>query len=212
MPDETENMVAILTGPRVDFSIWSGPVDDFDFFDAKGAVESALDFRLNDLSFEKFQSSIFSDSLSAEIKIGPSRVGIIGLLNQQICERYELNDSPVYLIELDLEQIYRLGFVDSQRYVTTSKYPSSSRDIALISPINTTSSSIKSIILKNRLVLDTFPIDMFDEPKSESVTKAITYRVIFQSDSQTLSTEDIDKAQNQILKSLEYQLATVSRY
>ena len=113
---------------------------------------------------------------------------------------------------MDLEQIYRLGFVDSQRYVTTSKYPSSSRDIALISPINTTSSSIKSIILKNRLVLDTFPIDMFDEPKSESVTKAITYRVIFQSDSQTLSTEDIDKAQNQILKSLEYQLATVSRY
>ena len=212
LPDETENMVAILTGPRVDFSIWSGPVDDFDFFDAKGAVESALDFRLNDLSFEKFQSSIFSNSLSAEIKIGPSRVGIIGLLNQQICERYELNDSPVYLIELDLEQIYRLGFVDSQRYVTTSKYPSSSRDIALISPINTTSSSIKSIILKNRLVLDTFPIDMFDEPKSESVTKAITYRVIFQSDSQTLSTEDIDKAQNQILKSLEYQLATVSRY
>ena len=212
LPNETESMVAVLTGPRVDLSIWSGPVEDLDFFDAKGVVESALSFRLNDLSFEKFKSNIFQDHLSAVIKIGTSVVGIIGLLNQNICERYELDGNPVFLIELDLEEIYKLGFVDYQIYTSTSKYPSSSRDLALIAPSTTNSSSIESIIMKNRLVVDTFPIDMFEEQTSETGTKAITYRVIFRSDTQTLSTVDIDKAQNQILKSLEHQLTTVSRY
>ena len=212
LPNEEEEMVAVLTGPRSDFSIWSESVNNFDYFDAKAVVESALKFRSDDLNFVKRPTKVFHPGLSVAINIGSSVVGSVGLLNESIAKRYELDDSPVFLIELNLEEIYRQGLRTSQQYDSPSKFPSSTRDVALVAQFDTESSSIETIILKNKLVIETYPIDLYEDESSETKNKFITYRIVFQSRDHTLSTEEIDKAQQQILKSLKYQLSTVPRY
>ena len=97
-------------------------------------------------------------------------------------------------------------------FAPIARFPSSARDVALLADTHTSSAAIESIIGAHRLVGGVFPIDSYIGEEIPTGHKSITYRIIFQSDTGTLETSDIDKAQAQIMRSLKHQLNVTERF
>ena len=93
-----------------------------------------------------------------------------------------------------------------------ARVPASARDVALLADVHISSAEIESIIGAHRLVDGVFPIDTYVGEEIPGGNKSVTYRIIFQSDTGTLAASDIDKAQTQIMRSLNHQLNVSERF
>ena len=114
----------------------------------------------------------------------------------------------IFYVEIALSNIPELFFssleeagkksVNFVRYVPISEFPSSTRDFSFsISNLSKVDEVIK--ILKNTsdlIIKNSFIFDFYKNEKTETVK--LGYRFIFQSDSKTLSDEEINKKVNKI--------------
>jgi phenylalanyl-tRNA synthetase beta chain len=115
----------------------------------------------------------------------------------------------IFYVEIALSNIPELFFssleeagkksVNFVRYVPISEFPSSTRDFSFsISNLSKVDEVIK--ILKNTsdlIIKNSFIFDFYKNEKTETVK--LGYRFIFQSDSKTLSDEEINKKVNKII-------------
>ena len=97
-------------------------------------------------------------------------------------------------------------------FESVARFPSSARDIALLADKQRSSAEIESIIGAHKLVEDVLPIDSYIGDGIPEGTKSLTYRIIFQSETGTLESGDVDKAQRQIMRSLKHQLNVDERF
>ena len=116
------------------------------------------------------------------------------------------------MIEIFLEEILKKSELIDIQYTRPSKFPSSERDIALLVNNSIQSHQITDVISKNSLVVDTFVIDLYQGEELPENTKSMTFKIVFQSYEATLSTNEIDKTQQKILKSLKHLLDIEQRY
>ena len=212
LPDETEQVCGIIQGPRNLDNIWNNAYDALDFYDLKGMVDYALN-RLNvDVTYSPSNHRIFKKGHAASISSGSDEIGYIGHVDQDILDKFGINNRDVFLFTLDINRISRSEQEDISTFRELSRFPSSSRDIALLCPEQTSSSQIEKIVQAHKLVVDVFPSDQFVGDEIETGWKSITYRIIFQSMDKTLETGELEKALKQIFRSLSNQLDVRERF
>ena len=212
MPVEKEEIVGAITGFSASTDFWLESDRLMDFFDAKGIVEHIFRGLSGALSFAKSDGTIYETGKTADIFLNEVLIGHIGELKSDLSEFYDLSASPVVIFHLFLEAIQTVAQVQSVNYSEPSRYPSSFRDLALISSKEVDSESIVSTIMKNKLVADSFPIDKYEGAEVPGGKYSLTMRIVFQSNEKTLSTKEIDRAHVQIIKSLEHQYKISERY
>ena len=212
MPVEKEEIVGAITGFSASTDFWLESDRLMDFFDAKGIVEHIFRGLSGALSFAKSDGTIYETGKTAEIFLDEVLIGHIGELKSDLSEFYDLSASPVVIFHLFLEAIQPVAQVQSVNYSEPSRYPSSFRDLALISSKEVDSELIVSTIMKNKLVADSFPIDKYEGAEVPDGKYSLTMRIVFQSNEKTLSAKEIDRAHVQIIKSLEHQYKISERY
>ena len=212
MPLEKEEIAGAITGPNSSANLWQNSERLMDFYDAKGIVEHMFLGLSENLSFVETEREIYEKGRVADIYLGKSLIGQVGELGQGLREFYDFTSNPVIVFHLDLEEIKIATSIQSIDYSEPSRYPSSFRDLALITSNDVKSESIVKTIVKNKLVSDSFPIDKYEGDEVPSDKHSITVRVIFQSDEKTLSAKEIDRAHIQIEKSLEHKYGITERY
>ena len=212
MPLEKEEIVGAITGLSSSANLWGESDRVMDFYDAKGIVEYMFLGLAGNLSFVEAERDIYEKGKVADIYLDKVLIGQVGELRKELREHYDIKPSPVIVFHLDLEEIRTVTSIESVDYEEPSRYPSSFRDLALISSNDINSHSIVETILKNRLVVDSFPIDKYEGNEVPNGKHSITVRVIFQSSEKTLSAKEIDRANNQIVKTLEHQYGITERF
>ena len=212
MPLEKEEIAGAITGPNSSANLWQNSERLMDFYDAKGIVEHMFLGLSGNLSFVETEREIYEKGRVADIYLGKSLIGQVGELGQGLREFFDITPNPVIVFHLDLEEIKIATSIQSIDYSEPSRYPSSFRDLALITSNDVNSESIVKTIVKNKLVSDSFPIDKYEGDEVPSDKHSITVRVIFQSDEKTLSAKEIDRAHIQIVKSLQHQYGITERY
>lgn len=209
LPEEREMLCAVLGGDR-SRSFWRGETEVLDFFVAKGVVETLLS-RLNlNVSFEKGSDHSLIEGRCAWIVAGKERLGVVGELHPKVAEAFELSEAT-YLFELELSRLLSVISGHKVKYRPLPRYPSASRDIALVVDEQITYEQVYSIISQFPLVVSVSLFDLYVGEQIPRGKKSLAFRIVFQSPDRTLTDKEIDKLQQDILARLSQELGAALR-
>ena len=90
----------------------------------------------------------------------------------------------------------------SLTYQSSSRFPESYRDLAIVVDEDVSVSRIREIIERHALVVRSAPFDIYSGEGVDEGRKSVAFRVVFQSDRGTLTSEQVDRFQNDILQQL----------
>ncbi|MDD5590440.1 MAG: phenylalanine--tRNA ligase subunit beta [Dehalococcoidales bacterium] len=208
LPDEPEILCALLSGPRQSRS-WHEGDNPVDFYDAKGTVESLINHLVTNLDFEKSSDLSLHPNKQAAILIDGNKVGIVGEIHPVVREAFDICE-PTYLIEFNVSTL--LPFTTGHKmFRTIPRFPAVVRDIALIADRGISHRSIQSIIEDTDLVTKVTVFDVYSGGQIPAGKKSLAYRITFQSPDHTLTDDEVDKVQQQIIGKLSRELGATLR-
>jgi phenylalanyl-tRNA synthetase beta chain len=208
LPEEKEVLCALVSGARTELS-WQADKEMLDFFDAKGAVENLLSQLGLKASFENSDDEDLYPGRGANIIIEDNRVGIVGDLHPRVAQAFELSNT-VGLMEIDLAKLLT-EITGTGVYRSIPRFPSVSRDIALVIDEQASYRRVEEVIESFPLVTK---VSLFDLYRGEQVTqgkKSFAIRIVYQSPSRTLTDEEVDRTQKQMLARLRQELGATLR-
>jgi len=208
LPDEPEMLCALLAGPRFDQS-WHGGDEPVDFFDAKGVVEGLLSRLGIEADFKQGSDESLNPAKQAAIVIGGKRVGVVGELHRKVTEAFDLAEK-VYLLEINLAGLLPFT-LEHKLFQPISRFPAVVRDIALVVDAGVTHRQVTDIITGFPLVRRVALFDLYTGGKLPAGKKSLAYRITFQSSTQTLTDESVNKVQQKIVDKLAKELGATLR-
>ena len=211
LPNEREMLVALLQGPRNTDS-WLTPQEDMGFFDAKGVLEFAFANLGVDVAFEPFNDdSILQTGRAARMVSEGQVLGVVGEVRPEVLAGFDLDGAPVAMFEVNMKVLGDVLPDGALRYSSSSPYPESYRDLALIVDADLPSSRVQAIIERHGVVVRSVPFDVYEGEGVPSGKKSVAYRIVFQSDKGTLTSEQVDQFQGDILGRLQRELGAELR-
>lgn len=201
-PDEKMYISAVLTGKEKETK-WLKEEQSIDFFTAKGYLElifKKLDI-LKDISYKKINMDLLHPGRSAKIFYKDIEIGIIGEIHPTY-ER-ELGIEKTYIFEIDLDLILE-NVKNKFIYKEVSKYPTVTRDIAMLISKDDTYQNIKDIIknINSNLIKEVSLFDVYEGKGLPDNKKSIAITVSYNNSEKTLTEEEILKIHDKVLNSL----------
>jgi phenylalanyl-tRNA synthetase beta chain len=208
LPQEKEMVCALLGGTRTELS-WQTDKESLDFFDAKGVVEAILNQLGLKASFEHSDDEGLHPGRRANVTVEDDKVGIVGDLHPRVAQAFELSNT-ICLIEIDLEKLLT-KIARTRGYQSIPRFPSVSRDIALVIDEQMTYRSVEEIIQSFPLVTKVTLFDLYRGEQIAEGKKSFAIRIVCQSPSRTLTDEEVDQTQKQMLARLRQELGATLR-
>jgi len=210
LPDEREILVGVLSGPRFQTS-WAVGEEDMGFFDAKGALEHLFGGLGVEADYEPSEDPTLQPGRVARLLSGGKLLGLAGEVRPSVLEGFDLEGYPVAMFEIDLEALLNVVARVDRAHKGASRYPESYRDLALVVDAEVPSARIQQIIDHHGAVVRSTPFDVYRGDGVPEGKKSVAYRVVFQSDQSTLTSEQVDRFQGDIVRQLHRQLGAELR-
>jgi len=212
LPREREMFGLAITGGEV-LQKYLEPVRPLDFYDAKGAVEAALEaVGFPSLEFRAEEVSHLRPGQSAGIYIDGGLVGYLGRLNEAISSGYKFR-TPVFVSEIDVDAVLARNVTEVYSR-PLPKYPSIMRDVSFIVGRDTTFDDIRSCVIDqgSEVCRNIGFVDVFEGKGIEEGKRSVTVRLEYRSDERTLVEDEVAGVHGQILDTLKDTLGIVPRY
>ena len=202
VPHERPMACGIMMG-KVTEAAWNQAQRDTDFYDVKGAVDGLLaKLGLTQYDIQPSSESYYHPGVSAHYTINGVTIANYGELHPQVVKNFDL-PGKVYMFEIDLEAVLSIT-VSAFRYKSFSKFPGTSRDLAIVAPVSVASGEIIDLIKENGGdYLESVSIfDVYEGEHIEAGYRSLAYNLQFRSMEGTLNDEDIDGAIQAIIDAL----------
>lgn len=203
LPIEKEHLGIVLTGGEV-FQKKAVATREFDFYDAKGAVENALEaIGFSDVEFQTANAKHLRKGQTAKVLLNSETVGFLGRLSEELSAEYKFKQ-PVFVAEIDLQSFLNEK-ADSAAYKPLPIYPSSVRDLSLHIKRSVSFDEIRKAIANwGHELLQTIEfVDVYEGKGMADDERSVTIRLEYRSDERTLLDEEVDNVHTEILKNLE---------
>ncbi|MEP7074463.1 MAG: phenylalanine--tRNA ligase subunit beta [Acidobacteriota bacterium] len=211
LPSETELFSLALTGGEIqeDKAI---PVRPLDFYDAKGAVEAALDAAgVPHVDFAPVDVKHLRRGQAAAISIGNSIIGHIGRLNEEISANYKFKQ-PVFVAEVSLQAALH-ATVTPVVYRPLPKYPGIVRDVSFAAKRSVGFNDIQKAV--NDQHADVCRrvqfVDVYEGKGLADDERSITVRLEYRNDERTLLESEIEPVHSSIVAAVEEKLGVKQR-
>jgi len=208
LPEEKEMLCAVLSGPRAELS-WQADKEPLDFFDTKGVAESLLNQLGLRATFNIDDDEILLPGRGANIIIEDDKVGIVGSVHPRVAQAFELSNA-ICLIEIDLEKLLT-KITGLKEYQPIPRFPNVIRDIALVVDEQVSYRTVENIIQSFPLVMEVTLFDLYQGKQIPEGKKSFAIRIIYQSPNHTLTDEEVDQTQEQMLARLNQELGATLR-
>ena len=208
LPNEPEVVCGILSGPRLEKS-WHDGDELIDFFDAKGVVEGLLNQLGVEASFEVGSDESLHPGKQATIVIAGNRLGVVGELHPKVLEAFEISGTAC-LLEINLTALLPFT-IGHKMFQPISRFPAIDRDIALVVDAQITHQQALDIIRSFPLVNQVTIFDVYSGEQVPPGKKSLAYRITFQSPAHTLTDEEVNRVQQQIIDKLSQELGATLR-
>lgn len=202
VPHERPMACGIMMG-KVTESAWNQAQRDTDFYDVKGVVDGLLaKLGLTQYDIQPSSESYYHPGVSAHYTVNGVTIANYGELHPQVVKNFDLS-GKVYMFEIDLEAVLSI-IVPPFRYQSFSKFPGTSRDLAIVAPVSVTSGDIVALIKEHGgEYLESVSIfDVYEGEHIEAGYRSLAYNLQFRSMEGTLNDEDIDGAIQAIIDAL----------
>ena len=194
-PVEQEHLAAAVTGQMVANS-WNKKDQPADFFQLKGIVERYLK---NMGIAGKITYVPTSDrpemhpGRTADIMVDDQLVGFIGQVHPQTAKEYKIPET--YVFELNLELLLAAPKIENE-YTPISKYPSITRDIALLVDDDVENATIVEAIKQKggAYLKDIHLFDVYAGSHLPAGKKSLAYTLTYQDDKGTLTEDQVNTA------------------
>ena len=210
LPDERETVAGVLAGLRHEPS-WLEDDSLLDFYDAKGVVELVLNRLGVSATYEPSDDPSFHPGRCAVIKVADAVIGVVGEVHPVVMDRLGLESPQVAAFELYLGPILAALPDGQQQFEPLPRYPSATRDLALVMPTDVDAGQVTRLILRHQGV---DRADLFDIYAGENLaegTKSLAFHVYFQARDRTLTNEEVNRSLDGLLRTLERELKVTLR-
>ncbi|MBX7258522.1 MAG: phenylalanine--tRNA ligase subunit beta [Candidatus Hydrogenedentes bacterium] len=210
LPGQQLMLGIVYTGLREDRH-WSGTQNSCDLFDVKGLIEAiGVRFGLQ-LNWQEGQLPAFEKGQQGRVLCGETELGTLGRVSDEALSAAEI-EQPVFLAELDLEQLLTLAS-KTRHFQAIPAYPASTRDMALILDLGVPSGDVLDTAkkagganLKSVSLFDVYTGKQVPEGK-----KSLALGFVFQSNERTLTETDVQADWDAILARLKADYGAVLR-
>jgi phenylalanyl-tRNA synthetase beta chain len=212
LPDEPHMLSALISGDRYPRQ-WGRPVEPVDFFDLKGAWETLIErIGVSNITYDNANSIAYLDSVeSCVIKASDEIIGVMGKLDESVCERYDLSRT-VYILEANLTALERIE-KEAIVYTPIPRYPPVLRDIALVVAENVKSQDIVESVRETTGTIgrEITVFDIYTGKQIEAGKKSLALSVTYQSDERTLTDDEVNDVHGKVIDVLEKTLSVQIR-
>ncbi len=208
LPYEPEMLSIIMSGSTVSGG-WEAGQEDFDFYHAKGLAEALLAAVGVTAEYQVGEDDGLRLGSQAFVVVENIPLGVIGELHPKVAHAFEL-EGPVFVCDINLTSLMRHceGHVE---YHPVPRYPAIVRDLAIVVENKVAHKLIAEIIADFPLVKNLELFDVYTGKQIGEGKKSLAYRLTFQSAEQTLTDEEANKVQQQILCELSAKLGATLR-
>ncbi len=192
LPEEQDAMVIATYGKEESFYTLKGML-----------VELLRIFGITDIRFEsESEYGVYHPGRCARILLGDVELGIMGEVHPAVCDKYGIN-TKCYCCELMFDTVMKAANID-KFYKPLPKYPSTSRDIALLVAEDVQVGMLENIIKENGSdILE--KIQLFDVYRGKQIgegQKSVAFALTYRGADKTLTEEDVAKVHNKVLSAL----------
>lgn len=208
---ETPYLSVFMTGESEESS-WLKGEKPMNFYDLKKAVLKLL----QSIGIEGFHSNEINDSrfeIGITLHRGMSTLVNFGFVKSKICKHIGIKNQILYA-ELDLENLYQAVGKNTVQIKPISKYPSVTRDLALVISDATKFEEIEKIgkkvskdILANIALVDVYK----NEEQLGKDKKSLAVRFTFESDEKTLTDKELESTMKDLMEQYTNTLGAVIR-
>ncbi|MEY8441271.1 phenylalanine--tRNA ligase subunit beta [Lactobacillaceae bacterium 24-114] len=211
-PEEQKHVAGAITGQLL-ANNWHLEDTSVDFFQIKGMVERYLHNMGIAGKIEYVADNSRAEmhpGRTANILVDGEVVGYLGQVHPQVAKDYKVPET--YVFELNLEQLLQAHKVENE-YTPISKFPSITRDIALLVDKDITNEEIKELIQKRggKFLKDIHLFDVYQGSHLAAGKKSLAYTLTYQDTSATLTEEQVNAAFDKVVKELTQQLGAEVR-
>ena len=186
---------------------------EMNFFRLKGWVEALLnDLAVGKLSFEaETANPSYHPGRCARVYAGGTEIGVLGQIHPEVARNYGV-DAELYCAELRFEAMFALkGGVPV--YVPLPKFPSVTRDIAVVCDSAIPVGRLSDCILANggQYLKGCDIFDVYTGHHIAEGKKSVAFSLTMRSDDQTLTDDHAEETVKAVLAALEKEYGAVMR-
>ena len=187
--------------------------EDMDFFTMKGHIEAILkDIRAENVHFEPcVDNPSYHPGRCAAVWSGDRCIGVFGQIHPLVARNYGV-DAQFYCAELSFEALRAAKGPDPE-YVPLPKFPSVTRDIAVVCAEGVTVGALEAAIKKGAkgLLKEVALFDIYRGKGVDEGKKSVAFNLVLRADDRSLTGEEADADVKSILETLEKDCGAVLR-
>ncbi|MHC1698130.1 MAG: phenylalanine--tRNA ligase subunit beta [Geobacteraceae bacterium] len=203
LPVEPVYAAGVLTGLR-DPESWSRSAESVDFFDVKGMLENIFEtLGISNIRFEARElEAFYHPGKACSVFAGQDNIGSFGEIHPTVQENYGI-EKPLYYFELNFEKL--LSFCTEVTSVTPPpRFPETFRDIAMLVHDEIETGVVLDCIRGNKIE-ELENVELFDLYTGAGIPaghKSIAVRVRYRSSERTLTDEEVNRFQEQVVQNI----------
>ncbi len=187
--EELNKIAFVMTGPRSKSTWRDGEHPPFDLFDLKGVIEALVP----GVTWKPCRDPRFG--LALELIVGGFVAGVAGQLSPAVARELDSRDA-VMVAEVRLDCL-EVASTRSRPVRALPKYPTVSRDVAAVLPVDTAWSEVESCVRSGGedLLESIHLFDVFADPSGEKLDadrKSLAFSLTFRSAERTLTTDEVN--------------------
>ncbi|PLR82372.1 phenylalanine--tRNA ligase subunit beta [Bacillus sp. V33-4] len=199
LPEEREHLAAAITGLWQSHP-WQGEKKPVDFYVIKGILEGLFARLSLENQVEFRQASLYGlhPGRTAEVYLSGEKVGFIGQVHPAVQKAMDLKET--YVCELSLNTILEAEVAPLQ-YEAIPRFPSITRDIALVVDTEKTAGELGAIIKEagGKLLKEVHVFDLYEGERMEAGKKSLAFSLKYFDPERTLADEDVAKTHDKVL-------------
>lgn len=211
LPREREAFALVATGGVVEADR-ADASRELDFFDLKGALESANEaMNLPPLSFEMAAVKHLRAGQAAAIATGGTRVGSIGRLAESVATAHKFRQ-PVFVAEVDLTALLEVKELPVL-YSPLPRFPSIVRDVSLLIDRKLTLADLLRAVQDQKVeqCIGAKFVGAYEGEGIPDDKRSVTLRIEYRADDRTLRDEEVDAIHWSLVKTLQSQFGAEVR-
>ncbi|MDH6365007.1 phenylalanyl-tRNA synthetase beta chain [Enterococcus sp. PF1-24] len=212
LPTEINHLALAMTGEKIS-KTWAETGEKVSFYTLKGVLENLFEMlaMTAGITYESCQDlAEMHPGRTAKIYYQAEFIGFIGQVHPSTAKAYDIPET--YVAELDLQKVLTMektAFV----FKAVTKYPSVSRDIAILIDETVANTTITAQIkeVAGRFLSNVHLFDVYQGANIEANKKSMAYSLTFVNSEATLTDEEVTGSMNKIEKALVEKLGAVIR-
>ena len=211
LPSQPLLLAAAFAGDRTHRS-WSADVPPWDVFGAKGVFEAVCDAAgIEGLGFEPVRGMPFHPTRGAVVTLSGKRIGSLGELHPEVCERYAVPDGTV-CFEVVLQSLID-ALPGREKAGDLSRFPAAFVDIAIVIATDVPADRVQKIIEEagRPEVVASHLFDLYQGEQIPEGKKSLAFALTLRAADRTLTDEEALAVRDRIVSALEEQVEAALR-